>query len=378
MQEVSTAAAQGGVPERAQRAIDWVVGVDRLELAWSLAVVAVALVVARVLVSVVARALRRWAARTDTKADDLVARHLEQPLRWLLPFVALRLAMPLLAAPPRLAAFLHHTLLVAIVASSGWAVHRSLLVFEGLVESRFDVAARDSMRARGALTQIRTLRNVGSFVVVVLTIAFALMTFDTVRQLGAGLLASAGIAGIVIGFAAQRTIATVLAGVQIALTQPIRVEDVVIVEGEWGTIEEITLTYVVVKVWDLRRLVVPITYFLEKPFQNWTRSSTDLLGTVELRLDFSVPLDALREELRRIVEASTKWDGKVCGVSVTEASDRSMLVRPLVSAKDSGDLWDLRCEVREKLVAFVLARYPDALPRLRADARTEAAPPLAA
>ncbi len=200
-----------------------------------------------------------------------------------------------------------------------------------------------------------------------LTVAFVLMTFERVRQLGAGLLASAGVAGIVLGFAAQKSLATILAGIQIALTQPIRVEDVVIVEGEWGTIEEITLTYVVVRIWDMRRLIVPIHYFIEKPFQNWTRVSADILGTVNLYLDYSVPVEALREEFKRILDASDYWDGETWGVQVTDSTDKTMTVRPLMSAKNSGDAWNLRCEVREKLIAFVRENYPDALPRIRAE-----------
>jgi small-conductance mechanosensitive channel len=160
-----------------------------------------------------------------------------------------------------------------------------------------------------------------------------------------------------------------LAGVHIAISQPIRVDDVVIIEGEWGRIEEISLTYVVVRIWDLRRLVVPISHFIEKPFQNWTRVSAELLGAVNLYLDYSVPVEAIREELKRICESSPHWDGKVCGVQVTDLSERTMTVRPLVSAKESGALWELRCEVREKLVNFVKERYPSGLPRLRAEAR---------
>ena len=181
------------------------------------------------------------------------------------------------------------------------------------------------------------------------------------------MLASAGIAGIVLGFAAQRGIATVLAGIQIAISQPIRVDDVVIIEGEWGKIEEINLTYVVVKIWDLRRLVVPVTYFLDKPFQNWTRVSADILGTVELHLDYSVPVDAVRQEFKRLVDASPLWDGKVCGVQVTGSTETTMTLRPLMSAKNASDAWDLRCHVREKLIEFLQKNYPGCLPRVRAE-----------
>jgi small-conductance mechanosensitive channel len=194
-----------------------------------------------------------------------------------------------------------------------------------------------------------------------------LMTFPKVRQLGTTILASAGIIGIVVGMAAQRTIGAFIAGLQIAFSQPIRVDDVVIVENEWGRIEEITLTYVVVKIWDLRRLIVPITYFIEKPFQNWTRVTADILGTVFLYMDYTVPVDAIREEFQRLLKESELWDGKVCGVQVTNASERTMEVRALMSAADASIAWNLRCHVREKLIDFIKTKYPHALPRFRAE-----------
>jgi small-conductance mechanosensitive channel len=187
-----------------------------------------------------------------------------------------------------------------------------------------------------------------------------------VRQFGTAIIASAGVAGIIVGFAAQKSIATLLAGFQIALTQPIRIDDVVIVENEWGRIEEITLTYVVVSIWDLRRLVLPITYFIEKPFQNWTRTSADILGTVFIHVDYSAPLDELRAELTRILEASPLWDRKVAVLQVTDAKERTLEVRALASARDASAAWDLRCEVREKLIAYLQKNHPGSLPRLRA------------
>ena len=184
-------------------------------------------------------------------------------------------------------------------------------------------------------------------------------------QFGTSLLASAGIAGVIIGFAAQRSIATLVAGFQIAVTQPIRIDDVVIVENEWGKIEDITLTYVVVQIWDLRRLVLPITYFIEKPFQNWTRASAELLGSVFLHVDYTMPLAPLREELDRILAASKLWDGKVKVLQVTDAREHTLELRVLASARDAPTAWDLRCEVREKLIAFLQAEHPTALPRDR-------------
>ena len=193
------------------------------------------------------------------------------------------------------------------------------------------------------------------------------MTFDKIRHVGMSILASAGILGVVIGFAAQRSLATLIAGLQIALTQPIRLGDVVIVEGEWGVIEELTLTYVVIKIWDLRRLVVPVTYFLEKPFQNWTRLSANLLGTVILHVDYMFPVDELRQALHEILVSSDNWDKQVWELQVINAGEHTIELRALMSAADSSTLWNLRCEVREKLLAFILENHPDYLPRVRAE-----------
>ncbi|MBN2195522.1 MAG: mechanosensitive ion channel [Polyangiaceae bacterium] len=337
------------------------------DLVWSVACVGTAWVVGRLVAGLLVRAMRRWARKTDTTVDDAVSEHLRRPIQWLGPLLGIYLVFPLITLPERTLADLRHGLLIAVIFGAGWALAKTVQSAEDVVRRRLEATDSDNLRARQLFTQTRGLRNILSFLISVLTVGAALVTFESVRQIGAGLLASAGVAGVVIGFAAQRSIATVVAGVQIAIAQPIRIDDVVIVEGEWGWIEEITLTFVVVRIWDLRRLVVPITYFIEKPFQNWTRVSADLLGTIELTLDFSVPVDAIRGELTRILEASPYWDRKVNNVQVTGTTDRAMVVRPLFGARNSGDQWNLRCEVREKLIAFVNERYPGALPRLRAE-----------
>ena len=240
-------------------------------------------------------------------------------------------------------------------------------VLDDCVLSRFKVDEKDNLRARKIHTQLKVLKRIVIIVVAILALGTMLMTFEKVRQLGTTILASAGIIGIVVGMAAQRTIGTFIAGLQIAFTQPIRIDDVVIVENEWGRIEEITLTYVVVKIWDLRRLVVPITYFIEKPFQNWTRVTSDLLGTVYIYVDYTVPFEAIREELHHILKNSELWDGKVCVLQVTNTSDRTIELRALMSASDASTGWSLRCEVREKLIEFIQKNYPQSLPKLRAE-----------
>ena len=206
--------------------------------------------------------------------------------------------------------------------------------------------------------------------IVIVAVSAVLMSFDTVRQIGISLLASAGVAGIIIGIAAQKSIATLIAGIQIAVTQPIRIDDVVIVEGEWGRIEEITLTYVVVRIWDQRRLVVPISYFLEQPFQNWTRTSSELIGSVYLYTDYSVDIEAVRRQLGSIVRATPLWDKRVENLQVTAATDKGLELRALVSASNASEVWDLRCLVRERLLDYLQKHHPESLPRVRIEPTT--------
>lgn len=223
----------------------------------------------------------------------------------------------------------------------------------------------DTYRYRGLQTRLRILRQLTIFVLVIICAAAILMNFDAVRQIGTGLLASAGVAGVIVGLAAQKSLSTIIAGLQIALTNPMKIDDVVVVDGEYGQIEEILLTYVVVRAWDQRRVILPITYFIDKSFQNWTRSSSELLGTVFLYVDYMVPIDELRAEAKRIVSESALWDQRVFGVQVTDWKTDSVEIRILVSAAAAPKLFDLRCEVREKLLAYLQQRQPGAFPRVR-------------
>jgi len=310
--------------------------------------------------------LVRLAARSESSWDDLLLPLAGKALRRGLPLLAIILGAPALSVSPALAEMVRNAtslLLIGVVAFILFQIVDTVAAFV-LRQYRIDVS--DNLQARAIYTQVVVLKKVAVVTIGVFTLASMLMVFDSVRQFGTSILASAGIAGIVVGFAAQRSIATLLAGFQIAMTQPIRVDDVVIVENEWGRIEDITLTYVVVRIWDLRRLVVPITYFIERPFQNWTRTSADLLGTVFLHMDYTVPFDALRAELTRILEASRHWDGKVNVLQVTDAREHTLEIRALMSAGDASLAWDLRCEVREKLIVFIQRQYPESLPRFRA------------
>jgi small-conductance mechanosensitive channel len=311
--------------------------------------------------------LRRLAQRSGSKADDVLIQHLNRPARWALVVIAAHIAIEPVALAPSRDLFVKQVFGIAIIAVIAWLLIGLAYALSEIILQRFNVDVRDNLRARMIYTQVNALRRI--IIVAVLTVALAtiLMTFPRIRQLGTAILASAGIAGIVMGFAAQKTLGNLIAGLQIAFTQPMRIDDVVIVEGEWGRIEEITLTYVVVRIWDLRRLIVPITYFIEKPFQNWTRISADILGTVLLYVDYSVPIDAVRAELTRILDGSPQWDRKVNVLQVTNTSERTVELRALVSAADAGTAWDLRCLVREKLVEFVRTNYPQALPKVRAE-----------
>jgi small-conductance mechanosensitive channel len=363
----SGTAASANAPHEWQELLNLVRGYGWFDLGWSLGILVAAYLAGRVGGWLLLRSFKRWTKRTATLADDALAEHLPEPLRLGLPALAVHSVLPLVSLPVALIDVLEQAALVVVITATGWLAYRSVRVVEDVVEHRYDLSATDNLRARSVYTQLHAFRNIAGFVIVVVTSAFALMTFSTVRHIGAGLLASAGVAGIVLGFAAQRSLSTLLGGIQIALTQPIRVDDVVIVENEWGRIEEITLTYVVVRIWDERRLIVPVSQFLEKAFQNWTRVSAELLGTVELHLDYSVPIDAIRSEFQRVLTDSPLWDKRVCSVQVTDASETTMLVRLLLSARNSSDAWDLRCEAREKLIGFVQRNYPQGLPRLRAE-----------
>lgn len=305
-------------------------------------------------------------AKADTTWDDVLLPLAGKTVRRALPLLALILGAPALSVSPALADIVRNATSLMLIGTVAFILVQVVDAGATFVlrQHRLDVTA--NLEARAIHTQVMVLKRVAITVIGVFTLASMLMVFEPVRQFGASILASAGVAGIVVGLAAQRSIATLLAGFQIAMTQPIRVDDVVIVESEWGRVEDITLTYVVVRIWDQRRLIVPMTYFIERPFQNWTRTSSDVLCPVHLYLDYSVPLDALRAELTRILDRSRYWDRRVNVLQVTDAQEHSVQVRALASAADASLGWDLRCQIREQLVVFIQREYPDSLPRTRA------------
>ena len=325
-------------------------------------------------IGLIAEALLMAASREAGTTWDAVMRPVAgRAVRRLLPLAALVAGVSILPLTPALEHAAHQLMMLVLIGVGAWLLFQLVDVAAALILRRYPMASGDNLQARAVHTQVMVLQKVANTIVVVFTVASMLMVFESARRFGASLLASAGIAGIVVGLAAQRSIATLLAGFQIALTQPIRVDDVVIVEGEWGQVEDITLTYVVVRIWDQRRLIVPMTYFIDTPFQNWTRTSADILGTVFVHVDYTMPIETLRAELTRILGASPYWDGRVNVLQVTDARERTLEIRALASAASASLAWELRCEIREKLVQFIQQHEPAGLPQVRATlARKEA------
>ena len=286
-----------------------------------------------------------------------------------LGLIIILMAVPLQSAgfSDRTTNALSHLFLITIIGLVGWAMMTATDTAAGLYLRRFKMDVEDNLLARKHITQVRVLKRASDFVIILFTVAVAAMTFPTIQEYGVSLLASAGMAGIVAGFAARPVLANLIAGIQIAMTQPIRLEDAVVVEGEWGWIEEITGTYVVIRIWDWRRLIVPLTYFTENSFQNWTRETGAIIGSVFLHVDYRAPVEAIRAKATEIARASHNWDGRVINVQVTDVLPTVMQLRVLCSARTSPVAWDLRCEMREKLIQFLQQEHPDALPRQRAE-----------
>ena len=310
--------------------------------------------------------LAAWAAKTESHLDDMAAALLGKILRVVVPVGGVIFALPILDLPDRYTGPVTTATSILLIGAIAVILFQAVGVFEDAMLGRFDIKASDNLEARKVYTQVHVIGRVIRVVIGVFAASSVLMLFASVRHIGTSLLASAGIVGIVAGIAAQRTLANLFAGFQIALSQPIRQDDVVVVEGEWGRIEEITLTYVIVHIWDDRRLVVPLGYFIEKPFQNWTRKSAQLLGSVLVWVDYSFPVEEGRAALKRIIEGNPLWDGRYWNLQVTDANERSMQLRVLATSADSSKSWDLRCQIREQFIDFVGHSHPRSLPLVRA------------
>jgi hypothetical protein len=336
--------------------------IDGRTLLWASGMIAGAVVFTLVVHRVVFQTISRFAEKSHNRFDAAIAAYLREPCGLLFPLAAVFAILPVTRLPAAILTPARHLVVLALIASFGWIA----MAMVNALEEWITRDVENSATGRRIRTQAVMLHRTASLVVATVAIGAMLMTFPSIWHLGAGLFASAGAAGLIVGMSARPLISSLLAGMQIAITNLIHVDDVVIVEGEWGTIEEITTTYVVVRCWDLRRLVLPLSYFTEHPFQDWTRKSSDLLGTVFLFADYTVSVDDVRAELTRVLKSTPLWDGKVNGLQVTDTTDRCMQLRALMSAANASNLWDLRCLVREKLIAL-LQSQPGHLPKLRSE-----------
>ncbi|MDB4920295.1 mechanosensitive ion channel domain-containing protein [Mucilaginibacter sp.] len=329
---------------------------------WDLIIVVLAIAIGLAVKFIVKAILKYNKNHTDYSLFRSIITHLSRPMNHFVPLLMLNFMEPLMELTPRYDLILSRAVEIALIISFAILLMSAMNVFEDYVYHTYDLNKEDNLKERKIRTQIAFIRKVLGTVIIFVTIAIILLSFDNVRKIGAGLLTGVGIGGIIIGFAAQKSLGNLLAGFQIAFTQPIRIDDVLVVEGEWGRVEDITLTYVVLNIWDQRRLILPINYFIEKPFQNWTRNTSEILGTVFLYLDYNTPIDALRTEFDRLLTTTNLWDKRVKVIQVTDAKTNCIEVRVLVSARNSSQAFDLRCYIRENLVKFVKDNYPDSLP----------------
>jgi small-conductance mechanosensitive channel len=345
--------------------------VDQFASQWGMDnLIGLAALVAAALVAVLIhwllfKLLRRIAARHDQVPWAHLVERVKGLTRLGMIIVAVELTLPLVQMPPRLEAVVSQIITLCIIGIIGWVAYMVVTVLTDFSISRHRIDIENNLEARKMRTRLRVLRQAFVMIIFLVTVAAMLMTFPGARSIGVSLFASAGVAGIVVGFAARPVLSNLLAGIQIALTQPIRIEDAVVIEGEWGWIEEITSTYVVVKIWDWRRLIVPLSHFIEKPFQNWTRESAAIIGSVTWHTDYTVPIAQMREKLKEFLAESKLWDGNVQVLQIIDSGSETMELRALMSAKNSPTAWDLRCEIREKMILWLQKEHPRALPRNR-------------
>jgi len=325
-----------------------------------------------IILSLIVRAIVFWVLRRLTRKHGKVighslVQHGRGPTRWIFPLLACLIVLPGVPLPHTPMVVLEHIVGIGLIAACAWLVILLVEVVSDMLSGRYRIDVSDNLTARRIQTQFQMLHRVVVVLVIVVALAISLMTFHEIQRFGDSLLASAGLASLVVGLAMKGTLSNLVAGVQIAFTQPFRIEDAVVIQGEWGWIEEIGTMFVVVRIWDLRRLVIPLSWFLDNAFQNWTRNSADLLAHCYIYVDYTVPVEPLRAELKRIVESTKLWAGKVCVLQVSDFFQNVMQLRALMDARNSGDAWDLRCYVREHLIDFIQKNYPGGLPRYRGE-----------
>jgi len=329
-----------------------------------LGLVAGAIAAALFVQSMAARLIRR-AVGPNRPAVRAFLKKIAGPLRLALCLAAVALVLPLAPLNDLMREQLTHFFVVAVIALIGWISMRAVDLAAARYLRHFRLDVEDNFLARKHVTQVRVFKRVIDTLIVLIAVSTALMTFDSVKQYGLSLFASAGAAGLIVGLAARPLLSNLIAGVQIAITQPIRIQDAVIIENEWGWVEDIASTYVVIRLWDWRRLVVPLSYFIERPFQNWTRDTQSLIGSIALHVDYNSDVSRIRRRLEQAVRESKLWDGAVVNLQVVESHPRTIELRALVSARTAPQSWDLRCEIREKLLSFIREQMPEALPRER-------------
>ncbi|WP_295711742.1 mechanosensitive ion channel domain-containing protein [Mucilaginibacter sp.] len=337
-------------------------------IVWNLLIAVIAILAGLIIKYIVTLLFKFYAKKEESYSFfRSVIINLGPAITYFIPLFLLNLFIPIMRMDKIYVTPLDKTIEILLTISFAGILVRSIRILEDYIYHTYDLNKADNLVERKVRTQIQFIRKFLVVVIVFVTIAIILLSFESMRKIGTGLLTGVGIGGIIVGFAAQNSLGNLLAGFQIAFTQPIRIDDVLVVEGEWGRVEEITLTYVVLNIWDKRRLILPINYFITKPFQNWTRSSSEILGTVFLYVDYTIPLEAIRKEFDRLIELSPLWDKKVKVVQVTDTKENNIEVRVLMSAHNSSDAFDLRCYIRENLVTFIQQNYPGSLPRIRTE-----------
>lgn len=334
------------------------------DLVYDLLLFACAIAAGLLVKFVLARLSRRYKDRQPKQFSVLgsILTRLGEPINIFIPLLVVNLLVPFLRLGPPLKDPIDKVVEICIDISIAFFLIAMVKVGEDYMYHRYDISKPINLKERKIRTQLQFIRKMMVVLIIIIAACVVLLSFDSLRKMGASLLTGVGVGGIIIGFAAQRSLGALLAGFQIAFTQPLRIDDVLVVEGEWGRVEEITLTYVVLNIWDQRRLILPISYFVEKPFYNWTRNTTDLLATVMFYLDYKTPVDAIRREVSLILESEPRWDKRVNAVHVTDLRERVMEVRVLLSARNSGDAFELRCKVREKVIAYLQEHHPESLP----------------
>ena len=340
---------------------------------WNLIIIGSALIIGIVIKTIITLLLRFSKNAEDYSLYRSILLHVGRPMNHFVPLLVLNLMFPLMVLDKMASNVLGHTFDICLDISFSILLISSIKVFEDFIYHTYDLNKPDNLKERKIRTQLDFIRKIIVALIVFMAIAVILLSFDNVRKIGTGLLTGVGISSVIVGLAAQKSLSNFLAGFQIAFTQPIRIDDVLVVEGEWGRVEDITFTYVVIKIWDERRLILPINYFIEKPFQNWTRISSEIYGTVFLYLDYSVPVDVLRTEFTRLLSLSDLWDTRQNSVQVTNTTDKTVEIRFLLSSDNSSNVFDLRCYIRENLIKFVQDNYPNSLPhnRVNIDGLTE-------